>query len=173
MAEKKKKRTIAEKKDDAAKRPVKKAREKKKAPPPRPEGQKGFYIVGMGASAGGLEAFEKFFQNMPPDSGMAFVLVPHLDPTHASMMPDLMTKFSSIKVLSIDDGMVVQPNVAYVVPPNKDLAILNGTLQLMDFTNARGKRLPIDYFFRPWHKIKRKRRSASFFPEQEQTAPWA
>jgi len=102
----------------------------------------------MGASAGGLEAFEKFFQNMSSDSGMAFVLVSHLDPTHVSIMPDLLKKYTKMGVLTIEDGIAVQPNFAYVIPPNKDLAILNGTLQLIDPIDARGKRLPIDYFFR-------------------------
>ncbi len=108
----------------------------------------GFSVVGIGASAGGLEAFEQFFTHMPGDSGMAFVLVPHLDPTHVSLMPDLLKKYAKTEVVTIEDGMKVQPNFAYVIPPNKDLAILKGKLQLIEPIKVRGKRLPIDYFFR-------------------------
>ena len=107
-----------------------------------------FPVVGIGASAGGLEAFEQFFTHMPGDSGMAFVLVPHLDPTHVSLMTDLLKKYAKMEVVTIEDGMKIQPNFAYVIPPNKDLAILHGTLQLIEPIKARGKRLPIDYFFR-------------------------
>jgi len=107
-----------------------------------------FYIVGMGASAGGLEAFERFFQNMPNDSGMGFILVPHLDPTHVSLMPELIQKCSKMDVFQIKDGVEVKPNAVYIVPPNHDLAILNGILQLFPPSKLAGPRMPIDYFFR-------------------------
>ena len=108
----------------------------------------GFPIVGMGASAGGLEAFESFFKAMPGDSGMAFVLISHLDPTHISILPELIQKKTRMKVHLITDGMQVQPNMIYVIPPNKDMAILNGTLHLMDLPQPRGFNLPIDSFFK-------------------------
>src|SRR5512139_2289332 len=82
-----------------------------------------FPVVGIGASAGGLEAFELFFKNMPPDSGMAFVLVPHLDPAHASMMPDLLKRFTTMKVVEAEDGARIRPNEVYTIPPNKDMAL--------------------------------------------------
>ena len=107
-----------------------------------------FYIVGLGASAGGLEAFEKFFRNTPSDSGMAFILVPHLDPTHVSLMPELIQKSSKMDVVQVKDGIAVKPNAVYIVPPNHDLAILNGTLQLFAPQKITGPRMPIDYFFR-------------------------
>jgi two-component system, chemotaxis family, CheB/CheR fusion protein len=107
-----------------------------------------FPIVGMGASAGGLEAFESFFTAMPGDSGMAFVVITHLDPTHISILPELIQKKTQMKVHLITDGLTVQPNMVYVIPPNKDLAILNGTLQLMDLPHPRGFNLPIDSFFK-------------------------
>ena len=107
-----------------------------------------FPIVGMGASAGGLEAFELFFANMPSDSGMAFVLAPHLDPTHKSMMVDLLKRCTEMEVLEVGDGMEVQVNHLYVIPPNKDMVIMNGTLQLMELTEPCGLRLPIDFFLR-------------------------
>ena len=122
---------------------------RKGAPPKLTEKDKdSFYIVGVGASAGGLEAFEKFFKNMPDDSGMAFVLVPHLDPGHISLMPELIQKRSKMEVIQAKDGMRVEPNNIYVVPPNNELAFLNGTLQLFELRQAHGPRMPIDYFFR-------------------------
>jgi two-component system CheB/CheR fusion protein len=105
-------------------------------------------IIGIGASAGGLEAFKAFFDAMPADTGFAFVLVPHLDPTHVSIMPDLIQKHTEMQVLQIKDGMQVEPNTVYVVPPNQNLSILNSTLQLMELSQPRGAILPIDSFFR-------------------------
>ena len=109
---------------------------------------RGFPIVALGASAGGLEAFEAFFQAMPHDSGIAFVLVAHLDRTHVSLLPELIQKHSQMKVRQVRDGMKVQPNHVYVIPPNKALVILNGVLQLMELTQPRSANLPIDIFFR-------------------------
>ena len=107
-----------------------------------------FYIVGMGASAGGLEAFEAVFRNMPEDPGMAFILVPHLDPTHTSILPQLVQKCTRMKVLQVENGLKVLPNTVYIVPPNKDLAVFHGTLELIEPTGSRAVRLPINYFFR-------------------------
>ncbi|MFA5904459.1 MAG: CheR family methyltransferase [Desulfobacula sp.] len=107
-----------------------------------------FPIIGMGASAGGLEAFESFFTAMPEDSGMAFVLISHLDPTHISILPELIQKKTRMKVHLIEDGVKIQPNRIFVIPPNKDLAILNGALHLMDLPHPRGFNLPIDNFFK-------------------------
>jgi two-component system CheB/CheR fusion protein len=148
--------TKGKKKKASAKKVPAKNESAKKSPPPLqkvgsatvPTEERSFPIVGMGASAGGLEAFEQFFKNMPPDSGMAFILVPHLDPTHTSIMPDLLKKYTNMKVIQAEDGVKVQPDSVYIIPPNKDMAILNGTLQLMEPTEARDQRLPIDYFLR-------------------------
>ena len=107
-----------------------------------------FHIVGMGASAGGLEAFEKFFTNMPADSGMAFVLVTHLDPGHTSMMTELVGRFTPMPVAEITDDMPVAANRVYVIPPNRHLAIEQGILKLSPLPDHRGLRLPIDIFFR-------------------------
>ena len=113
----------------------------------------GFPIVGIGASAGGLEAFEKFFTSMPADdataeTGMAFVLVQHLDPDHKSILVDLVKRYTKMKVFEVQDGMAIQPNCAYIIPPNRDMAILHGKLHLMEPVAPRGLRLPIDSFFR-------------------------
>jgi two-component system CheB/CheR fusion protein len=109
---------------------------------------KSFPIVGIGASAGGLEALEQFFMNMPKNSGMAFVVIQHLDPTHAGIMPELLQRTTVMMVIQVKDNMEVKPNQVYVLPPNKSMAILNGRLHLFEPTEQRGLRLPIDIFFR-------------------------
>ena len=84
----------------------------------------GFPIVGIGASAGGLAAFEAFFSGMPAgkDPGMAFVLVQHLAPDHDSMLSALVQRYTRMQVFEVEDGMVVQINCAYIIPPNRDMA---------------------------------------------------
>ena len=116
------------------------------SPPPEP----GFPVVGIGASAGGLAAFEAFFSAMPTDteSGMAFVLVQHLSPDHKSMLVDLVKRYTRMEVSEVEDGMAVKPNCAYIIPPNRDMAFVNGTLHLLEPIAPRGLRMPIDYFFR-------------------------
>ena len=109
-----------------------------------------FPIVGIGASAGGLAAFEAFFSGMPAtqDPGMAFVLVQHLAPDHKSLLADLIQHYTRMQVFEVEDGMVVQPNCAYIIPPGHNMAFLKGTLQLLDPNLPHGHRLPIDFFFR-------------------------
>ena len=109
-----------------------------------------FPIVGIGASAGGLAAFEAFFSGMPADSDpdMAFVLVQHLAPDHKSILTELIRRYTRMQVFEVEDGIKVQPNCAYIIPPNRDMAFLDGTLQLMEPAAPRGWRLPIDFFFR-------------------------
>jgi two-component system CheB/CheR fusion protein len=106
-----------------------------------------FPIVGIGASAGGLEALEQFFENLPVESGMAYVIIQHLDPDHASIMPDLLQRITPMKVLQVTDRLLIKPNQVYIIPPNKSMSILNGTLHLFKPIETRGLRLPIDYFF--------------------------
>jgi len=109
-----------------------------------------FYIpiVGIGASAGGLEALELFFRNMPDNNGMAFVVIQHLDPTQPGIMPELLQRITGMEVFQAIDPLPVKANCVYVIPPNKSLSILNGTLHLFDPIEARGLRLPIDIFFK-------------------------
>jgi len=107
-----------------------------------------FPIIGIGASAGGLEAFEKFFKALPSNSGLAFVLIQHLDPDHSSMLSEILQRVTSIPVIEIKNGLKIVPNCIYVIPPNKDVAIFNGKLILSVPENPRGLRLPIDFFFR-------------------------
>ncbi|WP_084324053.1 chemotaxis protein CheB [Methanolobus tindarius] len=114
------------------------------------EGTDSFAIVGIGASAGGLAAFEAFFSGMPADTdpNMAIVLVQHLDPDHKSLLADLIRRRTRMQVFEVEDGMMVRPNCAYIIPPNRDMAFLNGTLQLLEPSSPRGQRMPIDFFFR-------------------------
>lgn len=107
-----------------------------------------FSIVGIGASAGGLEALEKIFINMPNDSGMAFVIVMHFDPTAKSVMADILMRYTKMKVFQVEDGMKVEPNHVYIIPPNRDMAILHRTLHLYEPVVSKGIRHPIDFFFR-------------------------
>ncbi|MFZ3208349.1 MAG: chemotaxis protein CheB, partial [Geobacteraceae bacterium] len=105
-------------------------------------------IVGIGASAGGLEALEQFLRQVPQGSGMAFVIVQHLDPTHEGIMPEILQRSTLMKVFQVRDRMRIEPDCVYVIPPNKDLSILHGVLHLFEPTVPRGLRLPIDFFFR-------------------------
>ena len=107
-------------------------------------------VVGIGASAGGLEAIEAFFSGMPidVDPGMAFVLVQHLAPDHKSILTGLVQRYTRMEVQEVVDGMQVRPNCVYIIPPNHDLAFLNGALHLLEPGAPRGLRLPIDFFFR-------------------------
>lgn len=107
-----------------------------------------FPIVGIGASAGGLEAFEEFFRACPADSGMAFVLVQHLDPGHESLLTEILQRATAMPVTEAYDQLPVAPNHVYVIPPNREMAILNGVLQLFLPEQPRGQRMPIDGFLR-------------------------
>jgi two-component system CheB/CheR fusion protein len=106
--------------------------------------------VGIGASAGGLAAFEVFFSAMPAgqDPGMAFVLVQHLAPDHKSILSELVKRYTQMEVHEVVDGMQVHPNCAYIIPPGRDMALLGDTLQLLEPGAPRGMRMPIDFFFR-------------------------
>ncbi|MBN1926129.1 MAG: PAS domain-containing protein [Prolixibacteraceae bacterium] len=112
-----------------------------------PEARK-FPIVGIGASAGGLEALEQLLGNVPENSGMAYVVIQHLDPTQKGMLPELLQRVSRNKVFQVEDRMKVRPNCIYVIPPNKNMSILKGVLYLFEPVEARGMRLPIDFFLR-------------------------
>lgn len=104
--------------------------------------------VGLGASAGGLEALDTFFEAMPPDSGMAFVVIQHLSPNYKSLMAELVSKHTRMTVLPAAEGMVVKADTVYIIPPRKDLRLSGGKLQLSEQErNERGINLPIDLFF--------------------------
>ncbi|NJL59885.1 MAG: chemotaxis protein CheB [Desulfobacteraceae bacterium] len=116
--------------------------------PSRSGREKAFYIAGIGASAGGLEAFEKFFKAMPENSGIGFIVVSHLDPSHVTLLPELLQKYTKMKVLLITDRLTVEPNMVYIAPPMYDLGILNGMLHLIEPMEKVVPRLCIDGFFK-------------------------
>jgi two-component system CheB/CheR fusion protein len=105
-------------------------------------------VVGIGASAGGLDAFKKFFSAMPPDSGIAFVLVPHLDPAHESLMVELLARHTTMPVVEAENGMAVEANRVYIIPPNKYMTIHGGVLRLTGPVERRASQTSIDLFLR-------------------------
>ncbi len=105
-----------------------------------------FPIVGIGASAGGLDAFEGFFRACPADTGMAFVLVPHLDPDHHSLLTEILQRCTTMPVAQALNQIRVEPNHIYIIPPNREMSILHGVLQLSMPELARGQRMPINAF---------------------------
>ncbi len=107
-----------------------------------------FPIVGIGASAGGLEALEGFFINVPENSGMAFIVIQHLSPDHKGILGELLQRVTKMQVYTVTDRMKVSPNCVYVIPSNKSMSILNGELHLFKLVEVHGPRLPIDFFFR-------------------------
>jgi two-component system CheB/CheR fusion protein len=121
---------------------------KKKPAVPQALSEPSFFVAGIGASAGGLEALERFFQHMNVDSGIAFIVVSHLDPNHISIMPELIQKATRMKVHQAADGMALEPDHVYVAPANRNIAIFQQTIQLIEPPEAHGFRLPIDFFFR-------------------------
>jgi two-component system CheB/CheR fusion protein len=110
--------------------------------------EKTFFIVGIGASAGGLEAFTKLLDHLPSDTGMAFVLVQHLAPTKDSMLAELLSKATSMPVCEVQDGMTVEPDHVYVIPPNTALAVFHGKLRLLPRGETHTRHMPVDSFFR-------------------------
>jgi two-component system CheB/CheR fusion protein len=105
-------------------------------------------VVGIGASAGGLEALEHFLAAVPSHSGLAYVVVQHLGPTYKGILGELLQRTTSMQVLQASNRMRIKPDTVYVIPPNKDLSILNGVLYVLDPVTPRGMHLPIDFFFR-------------------------
>ena len=105
-------------------------------------------VVGIGASAGGLDALKDFFVAMPADNGMAFVVIQHLDPAHVSYMAGLLAKHTTMAVSPAEDGVEVRANSVYTIPPNTSLFIKEGNLHLTDPIKRDGIRMPIDFFFR-------------------------
>ncbi len=106
------------------------------------------FCVGIGASAGGLEALEQFFKNMPSDSDLSFVVVQHLSPDYKSLMVELLSKHTAMNVYRAEDGMKVLPNCIYLIPPKKNMTIFHGKLYLTEQVYHQVLNLPIDIFFR-------------------------
>src|SRR5256886_5731909 len=112
-------------------------------------------IAAIGASAGGIEATTELLSHVPPDTGMAFVLVQHLDPSHHSMLTELLSKKTPMHVVEVTNGMTVEPNQVYVIPPNATMSISNHTLQLAPRGEGRGLHMSIDHFMRALAEIGR------------------
>ena len=113
---------------------------------PSAQEQPSFPVVGVGASAGGLEAFTAFLKHLPPDSGMAFVLIQHLDPKQHSQLTDLLSKATRMPVQEVNADIPVKPNHVYVIAPGVSLSMSDGHLRAEE--RAEGRHLPIDYFLR-------------------------
>ena len=107
-----------------------------------------FLAVGIGASAGGIKALKTFFANMPPDPGMAFVVILHLSPKHESTLAAILQAETSLSVMQVTETVKVEPNYVYVIPPNKNLAMVDGVITLTEPEPTRGTRVAIDLFFR-------------------------
>ena len=116
-----------------------------------------FPVVGIGASAGGLDAFKRFFTAMPADSGMAFILIPHLDPSHRSLMVELLARQTTMPVREAKMGMPIEPNSVYVIPPNKLLTVQRGQLQLARPPERQEFPTALDGFFRSLAKDQQER----------------
>lgn len=106
------------------------------------------YVVGIGASAGGLEALERFFHGVPAKSAMAFVVVQHLSPDFKSFMGELLSRHTPLRIVRVEDNMAVEPNCIYLIPPKKNMLLQGGRLRLTDPDHSHGLNLPIDIFFR-------------------------
>ena len=120
----------------------------KKEKPAKTRSSNLFPVVGIGASAGGLDAFKKLLKAIPENSGMAYVLVQHLDPNHESMLPELLQKVTQLPVIEITDDMKVQPDHIYIIPSNKMMVANDGVLELTPRETKKYERnLPIDLFF--------------------------
>ena len=119
-----------------------------KAPAEPANRKQGLTVVGIGASAGGLNALRAFFSTLSPMTGMAFVVITHLHPEHESHMAELLQKFTPMPSLQVTKKIKVKPNHIYVIPPNRMIQINDAYLDLAEFTEPRGKRLPVDFFFR-------------------------
>lgn len=111
-------------------------------------GHEHFPVIAIGTSAGGLEALEHFLRHVPAASGMAFVVVQHLDPDHKCMLPELLQRTTTMPVIEARNDLKLEHDCVYVIPPNHDLSIRQDCLYLHEPAAPRGLRLPIDFFFR-------------------------
>lgn len=132
------------------------SKKKRKVPPGRHRGkvqkkvkrEGSFPIVGIGASAGGLEAFERLLRHLPPDTGMAFLLVQHLDPTHESRLREILARDTSMPITEVKDGMRVAPNCVYVIPPNTNMSLRDRALHLDPRNDSTTQFAPVNFLFR-------------------------
>jgi two-component system, chemotaxis family, CheB/CheR fusion protein len=148
MAQPPKKRDRQQPRPPTATAPIPQATAPEELVPSLSSSSTAFPIVGIGASAGGLEAFTLLLQQVPVTTGLALVLVQHLDPSHESMLPELLSRVTKMPVQQVRDGMVVEPNQIYVAPPNVSMTMNGMVLELASRSVTRGLHMPIDHFFR-------------------------
>src|SRR5215475_6690469 len=148
---------MASKKNNSGVRTKRGASKKPISPSEPPPTDGAFPVVGIGASAGGLEAFRQLLEHLPTDTGLAFVLVQHLDPKRESILAELLSKATKMSVKEVKDGMRVEPDCVYVIPRNTNMAIENGALRLSPREAPRGQHRPIDHFLRSLAVEKRDR----------------
>ncbi|HLM01272.1 MAG TPA: chemotaxis protein CheB, partial [Pyrinomonadaceae bacterium] len=130
------------------KTPSKSAPQQRKAPEKSSPGKKDFLLVGLGASAGGVKALQEFFATMPPNSGMAFVVILHLSPAHESKLAEIIRTHTQMPVTLVTETHRVEPDNVYVIPPNAQLELVDGVVRCEQLTGERGERVAIDIFFR-------------------------
>ena len=130
-----------------------------------------FPVVGIGASAGGLEAFKKLIKAIPEKSGMAYILVQHLAPTHESVLPELLQRVTTIPIHEITDSIRVEPDNIYIIPANKLLVASDGVLHLSPRPPKDQKRMPIDIFLLHWQKCTGRMPLALYCRERDRTEP--
>lgn len=107
-----------------------------------------FPVVGIGASAGGLQALVRLFENMPANNGMAYVVILHLSPQHQSTADQVLQRVTRMPVVQVADTVRIEPNHVYVIAPNKQLSMMDGSLAVVDMQRPRGQHIAIDSFFR-------------------------
>lgn len=119
--------------------------------------QSPFPIVGIGASAGGLDACERLLRSLPKSTGMAFVFVQHLDPTHESRLPEILSHATTMLVTEAKEGMLVEPDCVYIIPPNKRMSLNGRVFQLEPRRNSQMQHMPVDFFFSSLAAAQKKR----------------
>ena len=129
-------------------------------------------IVGIGASAGGLEALQQFFSCMPGNTGLTFIIVQHLSPDYKSLMAEILGKHTNMMVLQAENEMEIEPDTVYLIPPKKNMRLKKGRLFLTDYIHGSINH-PIDIFLPLWRKSERNAPWRSSFPEQGRTEPTA
>jgi len=130
-------------------------------------------VVGVGASAGGLEAFTQLLQHLPKKTGLAFALVQHLDPEKASHLSDILSRATEMPVAEVKNGIHLEPNHVYVIPPNASMSVLDGTLAVAAREEGRARHFQIDHFFLRWRRIVGTRPSAWCSRAMLRTGRWA
>jgi len=125
----------------------------------RKSSQGGPAIVGIGASAGGLEAFMRLLSNLAPDTGLAYVVVQHLPREHDSLLPELLGRSTTIPVVQAGDGMRIEADHAYVIPPDTTMTVIDGSLHLVRRPQGRGVHLPVDAFLSSLAEVHARARS--------------